>query len=73
MAIKTVDGRDVSVDGAKLDTIQERTIRTRFQRRGYSNTVGFLTLTNTLQNVGSVFRLNADVTTAVETHFRFKH
>lgn len=63
---QTIDGRDVSVDGAKLDTIQERTIRTRFQRRGYSNTVGFLTLTNTLQNVGSVFRLNADVTTAVE-------
>ena len=62
----TVDGRDISVDGAKLDKIPEKTIRTRFQKRGQSNTVGFLTLTNTLQNVGTVFRLNASVTTAVE-------
>jgi len=100
---QTVDGRDVSVDGAKLDTIeanatadqtgaeiktayeaeantnaftdaektklssiQERTIRTRFQRRGYTNTIAFYTLTTSYTQLGSSLRIDSGVTTAVE-------
>lgn len=54
---QTVDGRDLSVDGARLDTL-ERTARLRFQKRGYANTVSFLTLTTTYQQVGQSLRLN---------------
>lgn len=54
---QTVDGRDLSVDGARLDTL-ERTARLRFQKRGYSNTVSFLTLTTSYQQVGQALRLN---------------
>lgn len=102
-ATQTVDGRDVSVDGAKLDTIesnatadqtgaeiktayeaeantnaftdaektklssiQERTVRTRFQRRGYNNTISLYTLTTSYAQLGSSLRIDSGVTTAVE-------
>ena len=54
---QTVDGRDLSVDGARLDTL-ERTARLRFQKRGYTNTVSFLTLTTSYQQIGQSLRLN---------------
>ena len=54
---QTVDGRDLSVDGARLDTL-ERTARLRFQKRGYSNTSSFLTLNTGYQQIGQSLRLN---------------
>ena len=61
----TVDGRDVAADGTKLDGI-ERTVRQRFQKRGYSSTVYINSLTSTLQQCGDSLRINSGVTTDVE-------
>ncbi len=47
----TVDSRDVSVDGAKLDTL-ERVYRTRFRHRD-SETGTFQNLTNTITDIGN--------------------
>jgi hypothetical protein len=61
----TVDGRDVAADGTKLDGI-ERTVRQRFQRRGYSSTTSFYALTTTSSQIGDTMRINSGATTAVE-------
>ena len=61
----TVDGRDVAADGAKLDGI-ERTVRQRFQRRGYNNTISLNSLTTSYVQIGSSLRINSGATTAVE-------
>ena len=61
----TVDGRDVAADGTKLDGI-ERTVRQRFQKRGYSSTVYLNSLTSTFGQCGDSLRINSGVTTDVE-------
>ncbi|MDB4358112.1 hypothetical protein N9Z29_00370 [bacterium] len=61
----TVDGRDVATDGTKLDGL-ERTVRQRFQRRGYNNTVTLNTLTTSYLQIGGSLRINSGATTAVE-------
>jgi hypothetical protein len=61
----TVDGRDVAADGTKLDGL-ERTVRQRFQRRGYNNTVSLNALTTTYSQLGGNLRINSGETTAVE-------
>ena len=98
----TVDGRDLAIDGTKLDGIEtnatadqtdaeiktayennadtnaftdadhtkldglERTVRQRFQRRGYNNTLSFNSLTTSYAQVVSTLRINSGATTAVE-------
>jgi hypothetical protein len=52
-------------DHTKLDGL-ERTVRQRFQRRGYNNTLSFNSLTTSYAQVGSTLRINSGATTAVE-------
>ena len=68
---QTVDGRDVSVDGTKLDTL-ERVYRRRFLKHAYNYTISFATLTsgysvisptiNGTSNTGSENELDLHIT-----------
>lgn len=57
---------NVTVDGTLNGGTYERTVRTRFQRRGYSSVSPLTYLTTTYNQVGSSLRINSGVTTAVE-------
>jgi len=52
-------------DHTKLDGL-ERTVRQRFQRRGYNNTISINALTTTYAQLGGNLRINSGATTAVE-------
>jgi len=57
---------NVAVSGTINGGTYERTVRTRFQRRGYTNTGILYTLTTSYAQLGSSLRINSGVTTAVE-------
>ena len=57
---------DVVVGGTLNGGAYERTVRTRFQRRGYSSVSPLTYLSTTYNQVGSSLRINSGVTTAVE-------
>ena len=57
---------DVTVDGTISGGTYERTVRTRFQRRGYSSTSPLTYLTTSYSQVGGSLRINSGATTAVE-------
>ena len=52
---QTVDGRDVSVDGAKLDTL-ERVYRTRFLKHAYNFTTTIASLTSSYLQISPTIR-----------------
>ncbi len=57
---------DVTVDGTLNGGTYERTVRTRFQRRGYTNFIALTNLTSTYTQIGDTIRKDADVTSPVE-------
>lgn len=57
---------NVTVNGTLNGGTYERTVRTRFQRRGYNNTVSLYTLTTSYTQLGSSLRIDSGATTAVE-------
>ena len=60
---------DVEIDGTLTDNndnVYERTVRTKFQRRGYSNFIALTSLTTTSTQIGGTIRKDAGVTYAVE-------
>lgn len=52
---QTVDGRDVSVDGAKLDTL-ERVYRRRFLKHAYNSSTTIATLTSSYSSISPTIR-----------------
>lgn len=57
---------NVDIDGTLNGGVYERTVRTKFQRRGYSNFIALTNLTTTSTQVGGTIRKDAGVTYAVE-------
>ena len=57
---------NVTVDGTLNGGAYEQTVRTRFQKRGYSSTSPLTYLTTSYNQVGGSLRINSGATTAVE-------